>query len=243
MKSTRITLLSLVLLLVTASVAIAGVRGDDRPVVTRGSAGVWTPAAGELDASSLNPAGDRWGDGEPHFAADPQGGWWATWSLGDRSRDRDVVVAHFDGVTWSPFQWVTGDDGRSDLDPRIAVLSTGEPVVAWWRKGTREDRTPEVLVSVLRAGAWTAPTRVSSPGIAAWQPGVRAEGTDLYVAFQTAEGIVIELVPLAPPPSAFGGTNGPSPFPGRGDADTGGGSEEPGGSGGAPSSGTKRPGS
>jgi hypothetical protein len=241
MKSTRITLLTLVIVLLTASFALAGVRGEDHPVVTRGEEGVWTPAAGELDASSLNPGGDRWGDGEPHFAADSQGGWWATWSLADRGRDRDVVVAHFDGATWSPFQWVTGDDGRTDLDPRIAVLSTGEPVVVWWRKGAREDRTPHVLVSVLRHGAWSAPAMVSAPGTPAWQPGLRAEGTDLYVAFQTAEGILIERLSLAPPPSTQGGTNGPSPFPGRGDQNTGGDEEEGGGST-PPSSGTKRPG-
>lgn len=223
MKSIRITLLTLMVVLLALSTAAAGVRAGERPVVSRGAAGVWTPAEGELDAASLNPGGDRFGDGEPTFAADGQGGWWAAWSLADRNRDRDVVVSYFDGATWSPYQWVTGDDGRHDMDPRIAVLSTGEPAVAWWQKGSREDRTPHVLVSVLRGGSWSEPLMVSAAGTAAWEPGIRAEGTDLYVAFQTPQGILIERISLARPVAA-GGTNGPSPFPGRGDANAGGGS-------------------
>jgi hypothetical protein len=209
-------LLLVIVCFLATSLAGAGVRGKRRsgraPEVIPEDGGIWTTRPENLDRKSLNPRGDLWGDGAPHFAEAPDGSWLAVWSLADRD-GRDVVVSRFDGESWSPPEWVVSDNGRDDLDPRAGFLSSGKPVIVWWDRGTRRDRTPRVVLSWRTDEGWSSPWTVSPDETAAWRPSIRVEGNDVFVAFNTPEGIVIERILFV---EGHGGTNGPSPFPGKG---------------------------
>lgn len=224
MKKTTFALLTLLALLL-ATAAGAAVRGDTRtnqtPAVTNEGSGLWSALPPELDAAALNTQGDLYGDGTPHLAQAPDGSWWAVWSLVDR-KEQDIAISSFNGVSWSAPELVVEGNRRPDLDPRIGFLSDGTPVVIWWQKGTREDRTAHVMGSTLSRLGWSAPEILSPADVPAWKPGIRIDGLDIFVAFDTPGGIIIEWFTFDLEPDGGsddleikGGSDGPSPFPGR----------------------------
>lgn len=195
--------------------AVASVRGgslEDPPRVTGDADAVWTAAPSELDAATLNPRGDRYGDGRPHIAQSPAGSWWAVWSLADRG-ERDIAISHYDGVSWSPFELIEADNGRQDLDPRIGFLADGSPVVVWWQAGTKADRNPRVVGTYWTPIGWTAVEALSSEP--AWRPGILMIDDVLTVAWETADGIAIERFHFQAEDGTHGMPSDPAPFPGH----------------------------
>ena len=123
MKSTRITLLTLVIVLLTASMALAGVRGEDRPVVTRGAATVLAVSR-EGERLELTPPPQA-GPGTPAGCGDTMSGALAA-ALAMGSSWRDAVLL---GVAAGSAHFaVGGAPARADVEAlagRVSVVDAG----------------------------------------------------------------------------------------------------------------------
>ncbi len=157
-------------------------------------------------------------DGPSFMAQSPSGQTWSVWSY-RRGAELDVAISRAVGRTWTAPELV-GTAGVDDLDPRLAFLSDGTAILAWWQ---HTPGSPDrVLVSALGPGAtaWTAPTVVS--GGPASQPNIFVNGDGLFtVGFLNPDGSVT-MLPMTvktvdpknpPPPNPDTGTNGPDPIP------------------------------
>ena len=159
------------------------------------------------------------GDGPVTMAIDPAGRMWAVWAYA-RGREFDIAVSVSDGRVWT-FPTLLGvANGRDDVDPRIAFLPGGSPVVVWWQ-APNATAGPRVMQSVARAGEFPAPTVVREN---ARQPAILAtSATSLTLGLVDDSGEVqTQQSPLSPinvgpgwrdGPGPDGGTNGPDPMP------------------------------
>jgi hypothetical protein len=144
---------------------------------------------------------------------------WAVWAYA-QGGEFDVAVAVSDGRVWTYPKLLGVANGRNDIDPRIAFLPNGMPVVVWWQEATAT-AGPRVMQSV----AWTgefAPSTVVREN--ARQPAILAAGSgSLTLGLVDESGQVLteqsqlKSVPIGPgwrdKPSPDGGTNGPDPMP------------------------------
>jgi hypothetical protein len=199
MKRQRILAL-LIVVMACAGAALAGAPPVARP-------------------AGLSPDYRAEGDGPVSMAVDPAGRMWAVWAYA-QGGEFDVAVAVSDGRVWT-FPTLLGvANGRNDVDPRIAFLPNGAPVVVWWQEATAT-AAPRVLQSISRAGEFAAPTIVREN---ARQPAILASSSgSLTLGLVDEAGEVQTLEsPVTPTPiggnwrekpSPDGGTNGPDPMP------------------------------
>lgn len=200
MKRQRILALLIVVML-CAGAALAG-----QPPVAR-------PAG-------LTPDFRAEGDGPVSMAVDPAGRMWAVWAWA-QGGEFDVAVSVADGRVWTYPTLLGVGNGRDDVDPRIAFLPNGTPVVVWWQQATAT-AGPRVMQSVAsRAGAFGTPTIVREN---ARQPAILAAEDDnltLGLVDESGEVRTQQTSPSPIPPGSGwrekpepdGGTNGPDPMP------------------------------
>jgi hypothetical protein len=169
--------------------------------------------------AGLTPDYRAEGDGPVTMAVDPAGRMWAVWAYA-QGGEFDVAVSVSDGRVWT-FPTLLGvANGRNDIDPRIAFLPNGVPVVVWWQEG---DATagPSVLQSVGNAQGFAPATTVR---IGARQPQILATSAgSVTLGLLSASGDVQTMQSPTTPiqvgpgwrdkPSPDGGTNGPDPMP------------------------------
>jgi hypothetical protein len=169
--------------------------------------------------AGLTPDYRAEGDGPVTMAVDPAGRMWAVWAYA-QGGEFDVAVSVSDGRVWTFPRLLGVANGRNDVDPRIAFLPNGTPVVVWWQEATAT-AGPRVMQSVARTGEFPLPTVVRD---GARQPAILA-ATSLSLTLGLIEdsGTVSTMqVPMTPipvgpgwreKPSPDGGTNGPDPMP------------------------------
>lgn len=82
-------------------------------------------------------------------------------------------------------------DVADDRSPRIAIGTSGDTWIAWWRNGA----TPSVLVRKRRFsdGAWLSERTVGNTATACRNPEIAFDGSQVWVAFEetTASGLAI----------------------------------------------------
>ena len=147
---------------------------------------IWQPVREAENARLiLNPRGDEVGDLAPVVREHPGSGMpWAVWSLNDGT-DYEIAYSFFNGRQWVATRMVeTGDNPAHDLDPDLAFTRGGAGILAWWRATP----VPQVFLSFLENGAWSAPVRISHPEIDSRHPTVRLVGPDVVVTYQTKAG-------------------------------------------------------
>lgn len=169
--------------------------------------------------AGLTPDYRAEGDGPVTMAVDPAGRMWAVWAYA-QGGEFDVAVSVSDGRVWTYPTLLGVANGRDDVDPRIAFLPSGSPVVVWWQ-APNATAGPRVMQSVARAGEFPAPTVVREN---ARQPAILATSTtSLTLGLVDDSGEVqTQQSPLSPinvgpgwrdMPGPDGGTNGPDPMP------------------------------
>jgi len=169
--------------------------------------------------AGLTPDYRAEGDGPVTMAIDPAGRMWAVWAYA-QGGEFDVAVSVSDGRVWTYPTLLGVANGRDDVDPRIAFLPSGSPVVVWWQ-APNATAGPRVMQSVARAGEFPAPTVVREN---ARQPAILAtSATSLTLGLVDDSGEVqTQQSPLSPinvgpgwrdGPGPDGGTNGPDPMP------------------------------
>ncbi|MCU0231828.1 MAG: hypothetical protein MUC67_10695 [Acidobacteria bacterium] len=179
-----------------------------------GAALAGTPPAAR--PAGLSPDYRAEGDGPVTMAIDPSGRMWAVWAYA-QGGEFDVAVSVSDGRVWTYPTLLGVANGRNDVDPRIAFLPNGAPVVVWWQEATATHRA-QVLQSVARAETFAPPTVVRE---GARQPAIlSATGGSLTLGLVDEEGMVQTMsspTSVDPrwreKPSPDGGTNGPDPMP------------------------------
>lgn len=171
--------------------------------------------------AGLTPDYRAEGDGPVTMAVDPAGRMWAVWAYA-QGGEFDVAVSVSHGRVWT-FPTLLGvANGRSDVDPRIAFLPNGSPVVVWWQEAG-DHGGPRVMQSAALAGVFSTPTAVREN---ARQPAILATGSDnLTLGWVDGSGAVqTQVSPVSPihvgpgsteEPEPAGGTNGPDPMPTR----------------------------
>jgi len=156
-------------------------------------------------------------DGPVTMAVDPAGRMWAVWAYA-QGGEFDVAVSVSDGRVWTYPTLLGVANGRDDVDPRIAFLPNGSPVVVWWQT-PNATAGPRVMQSVARAGEFSAPATVREN---ARQPAILASSDDSLTLGLVDEsgGVQTQQSPLSPikvrerdKPEPDGGTNGPDPMP------------------------------
>lgn len=199
MKHQRILALLIVVMLCTGA-ALAGAPPVARP-------------------AGLTPDYRAEGDGPVTMAVDPAGRMWAVWAYA-QGGELDVAVSVSDGRVWTYPTLLGIGNGRNDVDPRIAFLPNGAPVVVWWQE-PNASAGARVMQSVARAGSFAEPTTVR---VNARQPAILAtSATSLTLGLVDDSGEVqTQQLPLSPidvgpgwreRPEPDGGTNGPDPMP------------------------------
>jgi hypothetical protein len=159
------------------------------------------------------------GDGPATMAVDPAGRMWAVWAY-TQGGEFDVAVSVSDGRVWTYPTLLGVANGRNDIDPRIAFLPNGTPVVVWWQEANAT-AGPRVLQSVGEAGCFGPVATVRN---GARQPQILATSAgSLTLGMLSASGDVQTLqspttpIPVEPgwreKPAPDGGTNGPDPMP------------------------------
>ena len=156
-------------------------------------------------------------DGPISMTLDPQGTMWAVWAY-DNGAETDIAVTHSIGDTWSVPMLLGVYNGRDDLDPRLAFMPDGTPVLAWWQTGIPDDPSSldRVLLSFFIDGKWTIPGQLSQPENHGRQPNFFDSGEELEIGFlqidPTTGRSEIDIRPVEKPQPG-GGTNGPDPLP------------------------------
>ena len=167
--------------------------------------------------AGLTPDYRAEGDGPVTMAIDPAGRMWAVWAYA-QGGEFDVAVSVSDGRVWTYPTLLGVANGRDDVDPRIAFLPNGSPVVVWWQ-APNATAGPRVMQSVARAGEFSAPATVREN---ARQPAILASSDDSLTLGLVDEsgGVQTQQSPLSPikvrerdKPEPDGGTNGPDPMP------------------------------
>jgi hypothetical protein len=171
--------------------------------------------------AGLTPDYRAEGDGPVFMAVDPAGRMWAVWAYA-QGGEFDIAVSVSDGRVWTYPALLGAANGRNDLDPRIAFLANGTPVVVWWQEATATD-APRVMQSVARNGVFSAGTVVR---VGARQPAILSTSSTSITLGLIDSGtgdVVTQQSPLTPTPisggvwrdkpSPDGGTNGPDPMP------------------------------
>ncbi len=155
------------------------------------------------------------GDGPLAMAVSPTGQMWAVWSY-RYGGEFSVAVTRSLQRTWDTPTFIGALNGKDELDPKLAFLFDGTPVLTWWVPS--QDTTPSgVYLSYLVSDGWTVPLLASSPGMNAERPAFLQNETATTLAFiefdpnPSVPGIV-RAIPVTPP-SKTGGTNGPDPIP------------------------------
>lgn len=160
-------------------------------------------------------------DGPVFMAVDPGGRLWAAWSYA-QGGEFDVAVSVSEGRVWT-FPVLLGEaNGRNDVDPRIAFLADGTPVVAWWQEAT-EGSTARVLHSAgTAAGGFSQPVVTRSEST---RPSILATSEAGFTVGSVSidGGVTIDDIDVTPPRQSIrrgreraspdGGTNGPDPMP------------------------------
>ena len=169
--------------------------------------------------AGLTPDYRAEGDGPVTMAVDPAGRMWAVWAYA-QGGEFDVAVSVSDGRVWTYPTLLGVANGRDDVDPRIAFLPNGSPVVVWWQT-PNATAGPRVMQSAARAGEFSAPATVCEN---ARQPAILASSDDSLTLGLVDEsgGVQTQQYPLSPikvrerdKPEPDGGTNGPDPMPTR----------------------------
>ncbi len=98
------------------------------------------------------------------------------------------------------------DGANRDLQPRIAIRSSGESWVVWWRDAATDavyyrHRSPA-------SGVWSAETRVSNAGESSRHPEIAHDGGATWIAFEFDSGMSTAI-------AVAGSTDSPEPFPSR----------------------------
>ncbi len=153
-------------------------------------------------------------DGPISMATAPDGSLWAVWSY-THGAETDIAVSKAIGNTWTAPVLLGADNGRTDLDPRIAFTRLGTPVVTWWMKSTL-DVHAMVMLSFLQHGSWSHAYPHSDPSQDARHPAFITGNEALSLAFELTNPITgdssISIAPVREP-EPTGGTNGPDPIP------------------------------
>ncbi len=153
-------------------------------------------------------------DGPISMTTAPDGSLWAVWSYSSGS-SVDIAFSRSIGRTWTPPVLLGYDNGRTDLDPRIAFTAQGTPVLSWWQDATLES-SAAVVVSFFIEDSWTYPATISDPLCNASNPAFLANGIETSVAFLELDpGTGESSISIAPihDPDPAGGANGPDPIP------------------------------
>lgn len=169
--------------------------------------------------AGLTPDYRAEGDGPVTMAVDPAGRMWAVWAY-VQGGELDVAVSVSDGRVWTYPTLLGVANGRNDVDPRIAFLPNGAPVVVWWQEPNASAGS-RVMQSVARAGSFAAPTTVREN---ARQPAILATSDSSLTLGLVADSgeVQTQQSPLSPidvgpgwreRPAPDGGTNGPDPMP------------------------------
>lgn len=166
--------------------------------------------------AGLSPDYRAEGDGPVTMAVDPSGRMWAVWAYA-QGGEFDVAVSVSDGRVWTYPTLLGVANGRNDVDPRIAFLPNGVPVVVWWQEATATNRA-QIMQSVARAGTFAPPTVVRE---GARRPAILSStSAGLTLGLVDETGMVQTMsapTPIDPrwgeKPSPDGGTNGPDPMP------------------------------
>ncbi len=169
--------------------------------------------------AGLTPDYRAEGDGPVTMAVDPAGRMWAVWAYA-QGGEFDVAVSVSDGRVWTFPKLLGVANGRNDVDPRIAFLPNGTPVVVWWQEASAT-AGPSVLQSVGRAGGFGPPTTVRQgarqPQILATSPGSVTLGLLSESGDVGTQQSPTTPIPVGPDwrdkPTPDGGTNGPDPMP------------------------------
>ncbi|HKQ60118.1 MAG TPA: hypothetical protein VJS92_02465 [Candidatus Polarisedimenticolaceae bacterium] len=116
----------------------------------------------------------------------------------------DGSVRHvIDSGAWRTSQMISASLAES---PRIAIRSTGDSWVTWWRGGL-----PDGVYYRVRnheTGAWSAETRISLTTETSRHPEIVHDGTKGWVAYEVVSGSTTSIAVL-------GITDSPEPFPTR----------------------------
>lgn len=129
--------------------------GENQVVFAIGRDGAWEPA---VDAS----AGRAWGE-RPHFAFQGDGAPWMTWFHRIMDQPLHILLRDPGGAIAS----LSAGLGGYHYDPEIAMNEDGVLCAVWgWDGGAEAD----LVYSLRREGAWSAPARVS--GMQGKKPGL-----------------------------------------------------------------------
>ena len=112
----------------TTLLYIFGKTSDPDPWPSFGRVRPGAPAS-----SLLNENGDLHGDKRPDLAFHQGSAPAVVWSYWDGS-DFEIAYSEWTGAAWTQTLLLT-DNVVDDLDPKIAIDASGQPVLAWWRSG------------------------------------------------------------------------------------------------------------
>jgi len=176
------------------------------------------PRGNEKARLDLFPDFHAGADGPVFMATDPAGAVWAVWSY-RHGLETDIAVSRAVGRTWTAPQLLGTANGLDDLDPRIAFMPNGEPVVAWWQDGPAAG-DEQIVLSRMFSGTWSPAAVIAAPAKNPNFAGFDADGSLVLVSTPCAPegqggGMQIHGVSWAPvgEQEPDGGTNGPDPMP------------------------------
>lgn len=185
--------------------AVIDADGNYQRTVVRGNASVrnlriWSADRSRYLDTALNPEGDLNGDLWPVVLENPadDNHPWVVWSRFN-GEDYDLAWSRWTSSGWTPIAWLTSEVGPAgEYDPSIDFdLDDGRPYVAWWQD---DDGIGQVYFSLYLVSEWSAPFRVSEPGVDSRGPRVTVEDDDrIIVEYDTPHGSEVRTIKFQRP--------------------------------------------
>jgi len=143
--------------------------------------------------ATLNPGGDRLGDGWPSAIENSRAPHypWVVWSR-HNGVDYDLAFSRWTRWGWMPVDWVLPEPFEGDdVKPSLGFDPSGRAVVAW---SHQTDGESQVYVSLFLKRNWSVPIRISDVGLDSGPPELSTQGSGLLLRFASGSQTVERLL-------------------------------------------------
>lgn len=164
-----------------------------------GSGRIWSVGATSPNRRPLNPNGDRFRDLAPTVIENAANENWpmVVWSH-PSGGDFDLTFSQWTRFGWSPIRYIHSDNGRDDLEPRLAHNLHGDVYLIWWSSGPGSSASVSFSYFTRAQGRWSPRHLVSDAGVDSRRAEITiVEEARIQVRYQTPVGPELRDIQLS----------------------------------------------